>query len=160
LVGVTALVALYVGFAVCGYANRWRSRHFNPAVAGLVVATLSCALLASRNIYLGFAAPQMLEYLFLRNELNAAAVAQAQSVYFIPASWSDSIAPIVRYDEFGLPSSAQVWGPEPMTYLVLRDLGKPLPVTIAPPTGPTQVPPKSLVVDLRRIKNYRWSSDR
>jgi hypothetical protein len=155
LAALTALLTLYCGFAVCGYARLRKVG--GERVAGVVISgfAFACALLASSNISIEFAGPQMLEYQFLRSELDAGGLEQSKQIYFIQACWCDSVAPIVRYDEFGLPSSAQSWVPRPMTFLALRDKGRQLPVTVVPTNGPVAPPRDSLVVDLRKIKGYR-----
>jgi hypothetical protein len=155
LVGLTTLVALYLGFAVCGYARLRKAGGEKMAAAVISCLALGCAFLASRNISLEFAVPQMLEYQVLRSELNAGGLERALKIYFVQPCWCDSVAPLVRYDEFGLPSSAQPWVPVPMTFLALRDKGIQLPVIVAPLNGPVDPPPDSLVVDLRKMKGYR-----
>jgi hypothetical protein len=65
---------------------------------------------------------------------------------------------MVRYDEFGLPFSAQPWAPEPAVNLLLRELGYPrggMPVKAAPVGGPINPPDGALVVDMRKLANFR-----
>ena len=40
---------------------------------------------------------------------------------FVLANSTGTLAPVVRYDEFGLPSSSQPWVPQAMAWLILRN---------------------------------------
>jgi len=85
-------------------------------------------------------------------------LAQARSVYVVGSTWHDSIAPAVRYDEFGLPFSAQPWAPGPAAYLVLRELDparSSIPIEVAPVGGPIKPPPGAVVVDMRKLRDFR-----
>jgi hypothetical protein len=60
-------------------------------------------------------------------ELNAARLAISKldpnlPIYVVKSSWTASLAPWVRADEFGIPSTAGAWVPVPLTKLILVEL--------------------------------------
>ncbi len=69
-------------------------------------------------------------------------------------TWRDTLAPLVRYDEFGFPSSAVSWAARAMVFLLLRDTAPDyadLPVTVVAADDPIDPPPNSLVVDMGKL---------
>ena len=105
-----------------------------------------------------FALPQFLEVKWLRGYLARHDLSQARSIYIISPSWWDSIAPAVRYDEFGLPSSVPPWSPGPMVYLLIREMNPEradLPTEVAPANGLINLLAAALVVDMRKLSNFR-----
>lgn len=174
-VALTSLVVLYAGFALLGFLSLalkvkkgpFRVRQAGPtknlyvylATAVLVVSMIFGSVLAARNVTAYFALPQAEELSILANQLNTTALAKASSIYVIPCSWSDSISPVVRYDEFGVASCSESWVPGPMVYLLLRDLDPAkvnIPIIVVPPGGSIQPPPGSLVIDMRTLRRYRF----
>jgi hypothetical protein len=60
-------------------------------------------------------------------ELNAARLAVSKldpnlPIFVMKSSWTSSLAPWVRADEFGIPSTAGAWVPVPLTKLILKEL--------------------------------------
>jgi len=174
-VALTSLVVLYAGFALLGFFSfafnvqkgRWRvtqgserKLQANLVTAILVVWVIFGGFSAAKNVSNYFVLPQAEELRILASQLNAASLANVTSIYVIPCSWSDSISPVVRYDEFGVASCSADWVPGPMVYLLLRDLDPAktnIPILVAPSGGAIHPPPGSLVIDMRMLKRYRFA---
>ncbi len=173
--GLTSLVVLYACFALLGWLafafkakllkEALRKRQLSTgklamrlAAAVLVGGALVGSALAANNVTSYFVVPQAQELSIVAGHLNDAALAQATSIYIIGCTADDSLSPVVRYDEFGLPSCSQFWVPRPMVYLLLRELHPAqahLPITFVRPGQPINPPPGSLVIDLRTLRLYR-----
>jgi hypothetical protein len=154
---LTSLVLLYTFFALCGYA-RLMCRQIAAQVITVVlgVAALGTMLLAAHNVQTYFAFPLSLELRLIRSQLTSGNLRQARSIYVIGLKWTDSIAPLARYDEFGLPFSAEPWGSEQAVHVLLRELGYPgMSVKVAPVGGPIKPPDGALVVDMRKLATLR-----
>lgn len=94
------------------------------ACAILIVGCLT----AHRNVDDYFVKPQVKELMLMENYLlSQKALYQAQQFYLVPSSWKDRLSPVLRYDEFGLPSSMQVWVPEGMTWAILKNTSRGVP---------------------------------
>ena len=83
----------------------------------------------------------------LRSELASRFSTEGPRIHVIQACWCDSAASLVRYDEFGLPSSAQPWSAQAMAYLALREIGQHAEVTATGPDVPYATVPGTLLVD-------------
>ena len=151
-----------------GSQHDWRHPRaeplLRPRVANQVftvvlgVLALAAVLLASYNVETCFAFPQSLELRLMRSQLASRNLARVRSIYVIGATWRDSIAPTERYDEFGLPFSAQPWAPGAAVHLLLRERGgawSKIPVEVAPVGGPIKPPHGALVVDMRKLAHFR-----
>lgn len=160
-----SLIALYLCLALIGYGRLLEpilARRASPPAGALTVALLALLLVvggatAVSNVQMDFVTPQAEELAFLTRQLDQPALATAKSVYVIPCTWSDTISPVARYDEFGLPSCSQYWVPGPMVWLVLREQHPAqahLPIVMAT-TGAIKPPPGSLVIDLRLLRQLR-----
>ena len=150
-VALTSLVLLYTIIALVGWLRRLRGQRLLPAC--LVVAVITCTGLATRNVLLEFVLPQTLEYRIAAHALRETQLEGATHFYFVLARWSDTLAPIVRYDEFGLPSSAATWVPQAMIWLILQAAHSPsadlIPLISAVGEGPA--PPGSTVIDFGKV---------
>lgn len=179
---LTSLVVLYIFVACWGYR-----RCFPQGVPVTILTTilglaaLASGLAASSNVTAYFVAPQWQEWHFLRAQLARADLSQAHHLYLIASTWQRTLAPGVRYDEFGFPSSAAPWTLKPMVYLFLRErypehrysatnltsaetswvVGKTSPgqakiaIDLAPPTGDIHPSPDALVLDMRQLGGTR-----
>ncbi len=159
---LSALVVLYCGLAAIGY-KRLLQRHFRlPSQGwGTVLAAAGVtgfALLASAHVTNYFAVPQMLERLMLRDRLAACHIGAATGVWVVRPDWTQTAAPGVLYDEFGLPSSFHAWAVVPMVRCVLADLKQrpaPLPVRSFGPHEALPPAPKGvIVVDMRQLRHF------
>jgi hypothetical protein len=74
----------------------------------------------------------VLRYLVVSNAVELAAYEDAvravaadgpRQILLVPASYLDSIAPGVSFDEFGFPATATTWALEPMARSAVRDSG-------------------------------------
>jgi hypothetical protein len=155
LVGPGSLVALYVALALIGFTNDWPVGRRHIATIVLAIAATFTSIVAFRIVTREIALPQFEEYQVFANLLQSTQLTSATSIYVIPADGSDSIAPFVLNDEFGLPSSSLPWSPPAMAYLVLHRANpakESIPVVLGPPYGPSQPPSGSVVVDMHELK--------
>lgn len=158
-VALSSLLLVYTFFALYGYTRLLRPRIANQVFTVVLgVLALAAVLLASYNVEMCFAFPQSLELRLMRSQLASRNLARVRSIYVIGATWRDSIAPTERYDEFGLPFSAQPWAPGAAVHLLLRERGgawSKIPVEVAPVGGPITPPHGALVVDMRKLAHFR-----
>jgi hypothetical protein len=158
LSALTALTVVYAFFALWGYGRTLGLTVASPMTVGLRLAALISCFLAAHNVTAYFALPQSLEIKWLRGYLAQQDLSHRRSIYVISSSPKDSIAPAVRYDEFGLPSSFPAWSSGSMVYLLLREMdpdGGKLPIQVVPAGGPIDPPAGALVVDERRLSSLR-----
>lgn len=64
--------------------------------------------------------PQLKELSAARFEISK--LDPNNTIYTVKSSWTASLAPWVRADEFGIPSTAGAWVPVPLTKLILEEL--------------------------------------
>lgn len=156
LPALAALLVVCGFFALYGY-QRFLHRFF-PVPFVLVILS-GCALvatsLAAYNVHTRFVTLQFRELEFVRTQVARADLSQVSSIFIIgllSPQWQSSLAPIVHYDEFDLPSSARDWAPRNMVFVMLREI-KPeyatLPITLAPPDDAVVPPTNALVIDMR-----------
>lgn len=161
-VSLVSLLTLYGMLAMIGFSRMVRITLRERSVATLAaLVTAFASLSAMRNVVVEFVLPQYIEYRFLIFQLGKGDLDHASTVYFVRANWTDSIAPVVRADEFGMPSSYPTWMPKPLVYLALHEVnpGKQgLPVIVAE-EGTFNPPPHSIVVDMRKIRAFRIDAD-
>jgi hypothetical protein len=98
----------------------------------------------------------------LRTTLNDSNDSPTPHVVFIKPR--DGAAPVLRYDEFGFPSSYAPWVPSPAVQLVLRERWGPaarpvLAVYAWDQERPRITSPRPVVVDMRELRKHRvpWS---
>jgi hypothetical protein len=97
-----------------------RDRVFTCAAFGLAMVL---SLTAYFNLLNFFAVPQTLELTLLREQVQGK-FGLNQSRHPFLFKREDSLAPFVRYDEFGMPSSAQTFARTPMQVLVKLETAK------------------------------------
>lgn len=166
IVALSSLIAIYTWLSVWGIGTAILRPGMSPtantaarAVGATAIALLvsGAGLLASRNVTTLFVKPQSLELNVLRTTLRAGPAREVRKVVFVrPGGWQGA-APLVRYDEFGLPSSVAPWVPYPAVFLVLREqrhLADRLTVDDLPPETKS-IPSADVVVDMRRLQDLR-----
>jgi hypothetical protein len=147
-IGLASLVLFYVATASVGWLRWARLEQKLPIVAGATV--LACSALAVGNIVYEVILPQTKEYQLVTAYLGTNyAIGHARQLYLIQARRQDTLAPFVRYDEFGIPSSCQIWVLRGMAWLILRDLKSPAAALIATSQvgSGRLVPPGYTIVD-------------
>ncbi|HEY7123326.1 MAG TPA: hypothetical protein VH540_05200 [Ktedonobacterales bacterium] len=157
-VAMTSLLVIYVACAVLGCFHSLSLQKGTVATALLIMAALVGSIGAANNVTRYIVLPEAQEYGILVNQLRSPALATATSIYFISPDCSQGVSPLIRYDEFGLPSTCQPWGPPAMVYLILRQINPAkatIPVILAPPGGPYAPPSGSLVIDMRMLSSYQ-----
>ena len=151
LLSLASLLVVYMFLAFRGYAQQRPRLSPIGMNIGIGSIALACTLLATSNVRTYFVTPQVRELEVLRTQLASENLANARSIYLIRPNWRDTLAPLVRYDEFGSRSSAS-WAAHSMVFLLLREIAPEqvhLPVTVVPPDDPLEPPPDSLVIDMR-----------
>jgi hypothetical protein len=151
IAGLTGLCVVYAFLALQGYCTiiPWYRAYRLPSLI-LACAAIACTLLASWQVQVYFACPQVKELEWVRRQMRQNVLAQASSVYLIrPHSpeWQGK-----RYDEFGQPSTCQEWVPKPLIYLVLSEIEPQLaglPVEHVGADSHIDPPPSAVVVDMR-----------
>jgi hypothetical protein len=97
--------------------------------AAVAVAVTGAALLiggvviAARNVTSLVVQPQSKELRLMREKIDR----PARSVVFVKPNFTQGAAPLVRYDEFGPPSTYFPWVPIPAVALLVRERGGPRP---------------------------------
>ena len=163
LIVLGPLVALYYALAILGFVGLLdyvSLRRLKSAAIILPLGTfaLFSALSAAKNVAVEFALPQYTELQFLNGQLQPEMQQHAKVVYFVNSSWTDSIAPLVRYDEFGLPSSVDSWTPQGMVYLTLQQsdsADENVQVQVISESAITTLPKGSIVVDMHGLQYDR-----
>jgi hypothetical protein len=153
-----AFVVVFVAFAGLALLPQ------RPAAAlgalALAAFLLGGALIAARNVTTLFVRPQSTELQLLRTELDDRRA--PQQVVFVKPNWNQGAAPLLRYDEFGLPSTYFPWVPGPAVILVSREQRSALPAieVLAWDQAPARKNVAGdLVVDMRELRKHRdgWS---
>jgi hypothetical protein len=81
----------------------------------------------------------------------------------IQPNWNQGAAQLVRYDEFGLPSTFAYWVPRPAVQLIARETHRDARPKVEKRSwdtpSPGDPPPGSVVVDMRELEQGRvgWS---
>jgi hypothetical protein len=162
VVALTALLAFYVFLALQGYLQVLRtvSTQFHQwMLLGVVAAwAVFSGLVASRNLNRYFVEPQAIEYHLLKGQLRKIDLARVQTIYFVRPNWYDGVTSVVRYDEFGLPSSCQPWVPEGMVKCAIREIGgdaNRITVVHFAQDEAGKIPPGAAVIDMKSLKQFR-----
>ncbi len=156
LSSLTSIVVVYAFFAFQGYAQCLR-RSLSPASMNAIMGgiAIACALSAAYHVRTYFVVPQVRELELMRSQLSEEELSGVRGIHVIRPGWQNTLAPLVRYDEFGLPSSSHAaLVPRDMVFLLLRDMIPDyahLPVTHVAAGGPIDPPPGSLVMDMSSL---------
>lgn len=157
-----AVIVVYMFFALAGYVKLRRRFGAALPVAGLLVApALLACIIASYNVQTYFASPLYRERMWIHEKLQSADLKLARGIYVVAAEWSQSIAPGVRYDEFGFPFSARDYALKPAVSQMLVELGtgnQGLAVQIVAAEAARRAPEGFLVLDMGRIWSLRFDS--
>jgi hypothetical protein len=173
---LAVFVLLFVVFAGLGLwmtESSWERFRLRPTARFLAVGTAGLAvtafvltgvLLAARNVTTLMVKPQSVELHMLRSALANPSAPAPQRVVFIKPNRDQGAAPLVRYDEFGSPSTYFAWVPNPAVLLVLnegrRQRALPAIEVLAWTTrASTGSEPGEIVVDMRKLQERRvgWS---
>jgi hypothetical protein len=155
-------IALYAVLAVLSVAAllAWRNGSRVPHRAGYALAAfaLVAALLGQYHILHDRVLPAVLEEGCLQARLRdylAESPDHARPIHLIPAIKSDEFCGGVALDEFGIPSTGQVWAPVPLVRLLLAsalhvEVGtlQDLAVTV----GDEPTPPGAYLIDLHSLQ--------
>jgi hypothetical protein len=162
------LFTLFAGIGLWGEGSSQRRLHA-PTIATGVLAlgafALTGVLVAARDVTTLVVRPQSAELQMLRSALDNPRARLAQRVVFVKPNWTQGAAPLVRYDEFGLPSTYFAWVPNPAVLLVLDDRLRrsPQPMIEVLPwdarAPAASAAPGDVFVDMRKLRDRRvgWS---
>ncbi len=64
---------------------------------------LASVLLAAHQVRTYFVLPQAQELAVMRRQLAVGKLPQVRGIYVVGSRWQDTLAPLARYDEFGIP---------------------------------------------------------
>jgi hypothetical protein len=131
---LTSLIAVYFCLGALGIWLSVRDRLRRPAAErlALVAATTfvaTSAFFAAKNVTTLFAEPQNMELRLIRSQV-AALPTGVSRVGFVGTAYYWGLTKFVVIDEFGLPSTSQLWTLEPSVLLTLREEGR------LPPSAP------------------------
>ena len=157
---LTALVALYATFAVVSIGDQWESRYATSVTAGVLSVLVGVgALFAYRDVSAEITKPESLQWWYMREKVQAASQLRGVEVLdLVPAASVYGFAPVVRYDEFGYPTSAVPVALQDMAYVALA--GTPpafqhrVKVTV---TNAPVASPGTYVIDMRTLVQYPLS---
>lgn len=171
---LVAFVLLLAVFASLGFAVTSRRLQSARGTALMLVPIGLCAaagallvltgaLLASRNVTSLFVQPQNVELQMMRSALARSGPEQLERVVLIQPNWNQGAAQLVRYDEFGLPSTFAYWVPRPAVQLIAVELHRDAPPEVETrpwdTPSPGDPPAGTVVVDMRELEQGRvgWS---
>jgi hypothetical protein len=153
---LTSLIVIYLFAALRELFSRfWNRDAFQMRYAFsviLCVVAIMCCLIADYNVAKYFALPGEAELRLVSCKLARLDLRMASKIHFIMSPRSNSLAPNAIDDEFGLPSSYQVWVPESLVRLILSDIAPSkadIPVERVAPENAGTVPGGASVVDAR-----------
>jgi hypothetical protein len=160
---ISSLVALY---ACAGAVGIWLTlRHWlepritgkalravtRLAVVAAVTVMAASAVLAARNVLTLFVRPQRTELRLLRSQV-AALPTGVRRVAFMGTPYNAGATDLVRYDEFGLPSTAHPFAYAPIVLLLLHEEGRltppPYPIVDILPYPPPTLPKNEPVINV------------
>jgi hypothetical protein len=126
-------------------------------VVGVSTFALVAVLVAARNVTTLVGKPQSVELQLLRSRLEG--LQAPERLVFVKPNWNQGAAPLVRYDEFGPPSTYFPWVPNPAVLLVLREqrvrADPAIEVLAWDQAAAIRSAPDGLVVDMRRLQQRR-----
>jgi hypothetical protein len=157
-IALVSIIAIYTFLALQGYSRRLLGGS-QRIISGILTLFLCVSLsVAAYDVDRYFAIPQLTEFGLIRRQLAQGDLPHAREIYIIACSWQDSIAPLVRYDEFGMPSCTPAWRLAPAVYFAVREMDAAqatLPITAAPPDASSARRPNAVLVDMRKLAALR-----
>ncbi len=143
IVPLAALTLVVEGMPRLGRANAALR-----AVAAIVVSAVAVHA-GYHGVSTYFAKPEHKELALARSQIRPMLVGVRSPVVVIRSDWTDTLAPGVSFDEFGLPSTYASWVPVPFTELLAREAtGRWLPdVKLVDRSELRLVPRTTLVID-------------
>lgn len=119
--GLEVLILFYCALAARG-ALRTLSGKGDGIIYGATLSGLAALsiMVAHYHVLNFFVIPQTLELGLMKQQVYGE-FGIAMEKHPLILKREETLAPFVRYDEFGLPSLAQSWVPEPVTFLLLRE---------------------------------------
>lgn len=151
-VALTSIVVVYAAMALIAWLDIFKAERLKTPL--FISVLIYSGYIAGHSVLVEFAKPQTQELKLLSAYLTAHDnLDNATQIYLAPSSPSDSLAPSVRHDEFGCPSSVAVWALQGMVWRVLYDHHAPAAKKIESAlSGPLANAPKgATIVDFSQI---------
>jgi hypothetical protein len=155
---LTSVIILYAFFALHGSLGRVVKSVVLTGVIGAL--SLVCCVTASTNVLVYFVIPQSIELALARDQVRQADLNAIRGFYIWCSSATDSVAPVVMYDEFGFPTSAN-WGNfRAEVFLLLDEEGfdyRRFSLEFAKGSGDPMIKPRRdiAVIDMRKLAGYQ-----
>jgi hypothetical protein len=154
------LLTLYLAFALYGWLGKRRHARLRALAPTCLWAFAALGMVcAAFTVTNGSALPSYIELhvAIAQVERQKAELASATHIYLIPNDLSDAITSVVRYDEYGEPSTTSwSWWTWPGVSYLAIDVVDPaqanLPVIIL--QANQTPPPGSVVLDMRRLRDF------
>jgi hypothetical protein len=170
-VSLSALIVVYLCFGALGIwavVRNWLqlclTQHTMRALEHFLFALSigfvgACVLVAARNVATFFVEPQSTELQMIRSQV-AALPAGISRIGFVRTSFNEGMAKSVGLDEYGIPSTAQLWSLRASVVLILQEEGRLTPRGAQPivdilPWETTTLPTDEPVIDVRGIRRFR-----
>jgi hypothetical protein len=122
--GLEVLILFYFALAAKGVLRTLSGKSdgiiYSAGLSGLAALSIMVAHVHVLNF---FVIPQTLELGLMKQQVYGE-FGPAMEKHPLILKREETLAPFVRYDEFGLPSLAQSWVPEPVTFLLLKERPK------------------------------------
>ncbi|MGO8948185.1 MAG: hypothetical protein ACLQUY_11075 [Ktedonobacterales bacterium] len=163
MVAMGSLLVLYLALAIIGFAGLLDYVSLSRIKAAVITVPLMlfalyAGVIAAKTVTLEFALPQYTELAYLNSQLQPVKQQHPHVIYFVLSTIKDSTAPVVLYDEFGLPSSVKSWNAAPMVYLALQETDpadEHVQVRVITEDAIKNLPAGSIVIDMSKLKDAR-----
>ncbi len=147
-------------YAIIGSRIPWIQQQFDHIFnLGMVAGAAVLILLTNQYFIQRLALPLYIEHRFLKESLASSNLAEASQIELIPPGWTDSVWPVVRYDEFGIPSSFPKWGTEPLARILLLEINpayRDLPIHVIASKEEFSSLKGAVLIDLGNLRSYQY----
>jgi hypothetical protein len=145
---------VYAFFAAYGWTRLLGSLANRVMVPLAAAAALFAGIAAAKNVSWYYAEAQSTEIRVVDWQLGKYDLGKLKKLWLIPSTWDDAVTE-VRYDEFGLPSSSQLWAQIPLVYVVAtKELGSPPEFEIVATAPGQKLGPDEGLVDMTRLAHF------
>ncbi|MFP5213873.1 MAG: hypothetical protein ACLGPL_10905 [Acidobacteriota bacterium] len=158
-VALSATLVLFLSLAILTLLDRFaptlRFGGIKPAHIIFFLLACTSSYMAAKNLNNLLVFPNTMEYRYLKSHFRDVNPSEVESICARYATWSDNLAPYPRYDDFGVPSSSFNGAFESMVYDAIREANPALlkvPIRFIPYTAEYEPPPKTLYVDMRKVR--------
>jgi hypothetical protein len=153
---LTAVVALYATFGVVSIGEQWVPRNATLLTVGALTALLGVgALFAYRDVSAEVTQPESAQWRYMDAQVQAASRLPAVKVLdVVPAGSVYGYAPVVRYDEFGYPTSAVPVALQDMADIALASTPAAFQHRVTVTVAGTPGGAGTYVIDMQKLAHY------